>query len=182
MLTDFQKTKLPNLFNLFDMDSDGTINQRDVVRIVDAFSIKRGWQNGEKEYKALYNHFLYIWENLLEAADKNSDDRLTLEEFLSFYGHIIENEKVYTQMIEGLGTAVFSTFDTNNDGAISLEEYQDLYRVVGLECSFATAIFDQLDLDKNGTISISELLELMDQFFKSQNQHSPGNFLFGPIA
>lgn len=182
MLSEFQKVKLPNLFNMFDMDEDGTINQRDIVRIVDACSIKRGWQNGEKEYRALYNHFIHIWESLLEAADKNQDDNLSLEEFLNFYGHIIENEELYTQMIQGLGTAVFSTFDTNSDGALSLAEYQELYLVMGLESGFATTIYSHLDLDQNGTIDISELLELMDQFFKSQDRQSPGNYIFGPIA
>ncbi len=182
MLTEFQKVKLPNLFNMFDMDADGTINQRDIVRIVDACSVKRGWQNGEKEYKALYNHFISIWENLLEVADKNQDDHLTLEEFLKFYGHIIDNEELYTQMIQGLGTAVFSTFDTNSDGNLSLAEYQDFYRVIGLKTNFATTIYTHLDLDQNGFISITELLKLMDQFFKSQDHQSPGNFIFGPIA
>ena len=182
MLTSFQRAKIPNLFKVFDMDNDGNINQRDVIRIVNAVSTKRGWQNGKGEYTSLYNNFISIWKDLLSIADKNNDDQISLEEFLNFYGQILQNEFEYRKMLEGLGKTIFSTFDTDSDGNLSLSEYQDFYKVMGLESDFATAIYHHLDLDQNGIISIQELIKLLDQFFFSQDKNAPGNLLFGPIV
>ena len=181
MLTEFQKTKFPNLFKMFDMDNDGSITQRDLVRVVNACTAQRGWQSGEKDYKSLYNHFISIWETMLESADKNNDEMLSLNEILELQDNLLEDPETYDRMINGVGAAIFSTFDTNSDGRLSLKEYADFYRVMGLDVEFATLIFDQLDLDKNGIISIDELLILLDQFFTSQDKSAPGNFLFGPV-
>ena len=181
MLPYLQRIKLTNLFNLFDKDQDGLLTERDIFRIVDACAVQRGWDNGQKHHEALHRHFSMVWKSMLEAADKNKDEMLSAEELLALYYRTIQNEDEYKKVIIQIGIAVFSIFDANNDGQLSLPEYQAFYRVIGLEIDLAVEIYDKIDLDSNGMISIDELIVLLDQFFRSHDKNAPGNFLFGPV-
>lgn len=181
MLSDLQKSKIQNLFHMFDTDINGMIEKSDIVRIINTCSARFGWERGGLDYKEFETHFLSMWAGMVKRADKNQDQQVSLQEFLDFYSDLLDSPEEYQVVLGGLGGAIFGTFDVNFDGELTLGEYKEFYAAMGLSTGFATTIFARLDLNTNGRISIRELTILLDEFFSSQDPNAPGNFLFGPV-
>ena len=182
MLSELQLQKIPNLFNMFDSDRSGTMEKSDIVRIIDGCAAQRGWENTSAEYNEFYDTFFGLWVGITTLADKNQDDLIQLSEFLNFFDGIIQDPENYDMVVNGLSQAVFKTFDLNDDGKLTLNEYEGFYQTIGLAPDLANRVYSKLDLNSDGSISVDELTCLVDQFFTSQDPQSPGNEFFGPIA
>ncbi len=181
MLTDFQAAKIPNLFNMFDSNRSGTMEQDDIVRIIDGCAAQRGWANSSPEYLEFYDTFYGLWIGITTLADKNQDDLIQLDEFLSFFDGLMQDSENYDMVVNGISQAVFKTFDLDDDGKLSLAEYEGFYQTIGLESGLAQSVYGKLDLNSDGSISVDELTQLVDQFFRSEDPNAPGNEFFGPV-
>lgn len=181
MLSELQKAKIPNLFNMFDADNNGLLEASDIHRIIDTCAAKQGWTKEGEDYEEFKEHFLSMWRGMVSLADKNQDDQVTLDEFLAFYDDVLASPDKAQVVIGGLGGAIFGTFDTNFSGDLTLAEFKGFYGAMGLDTGYGTMIFSRLDRDSDHNISIKELNGLLDEFFNSQDSQAAGNFLFGPI-
>ncbi len=180
MLTEFQKEKLPRLFAMYDSDTNGFIEQEDFVRLTQAFARVRAWQPGTEEYDALETRLLSRWQKMVQFADANRDERVSLPEWLAYVDDMLGSEDAYEAEVRKIASTVFSVFDRDGDGKLTAEEYRESYEAMGLDKTLADDIFHRLDLNADGYISRSEHLTLIAQFFRSQNPQSPGNWVFGP--
>lgn len=181
MLSDLQKAKIPNLFKMFDADNNGILEAADIHRIIDTCAAKQGWQKGGEDYEEFKEHFLSMWLGMVSLADKNQDEKVTLDEFLAFYDDLLTSPDRAQIVIGGLGGAIFGTFDVNFSGDLTLDEFKEFYAAMGLDSGFGTMIFSKLSRNSDRNITIKELIELLDEFFTSQDPKAAGNFLFGPI-
>ncbi|MFK7800475.1 MAG: EF-hand domain-containing protein [Anaerolineae bacterium] len=181
MLSNFQLAKLPNLFHMFDSDKNGYLTKHDYLRIINGCAALRGWEESSQEYVNLYSTFYGQWTAITGMANKSDDGQVQLQEFLSFFDHLIHDEENYEMVINGVSLAIFGSFDLNDDGVLTADEYHSFYQVMGLDPALAPNTYKKLDLDSNGSISIRELSKLVDQFFSSQDPNAPGNELFGAI-
>jgi juvenile hormone diol kinase len=180
MLTEFQKEKLPRLFAVYDADANGFVEREDFVRLTQSFAQARGWEPGDEEYDALEARLLSRWQSMRQFADADHDDRVSLDEWLAYVDDMLDSEDAYEAEVQKIARSTFGVFDRDGDGKLDLAEYQEGYRSLGLDEALASDVFRRLDLDYDGYISKSEHLTLVDQFFRSQNPHSPGNWVFGP--
>lgn len=181
MLSELQKAKIPNLFQMFDANKNGVLDKKDIVRIINTCAVQKRLDKTSEAYNRHESAFLGLWVGMTALADKNMDDKVTLEEFLAFFDYLIESKNNYKGLVNGISEGFFCTFDQDNDGALTFIEYRQFYEAMGLDERYARTIFNQLDLDSNGSISIKTLKILIDQFFRSQDVKSPGNQFFGPI-
>lgn len=181
MLSELQKSKIPNLFQMFDANQNGVLDKGDIVRIINTCAIQKNLAKSSEAYNRHESAFLGLWVGMTTLADKDMDDKVTLEEFLSFFDYLIESQNNYKGLVNGISEGFFCTFDQDGDGSLTFIEYRHFYEAVGLDERYARDIFRQLDLDSNGTISIRTLKILIDQFFRSQDAKAPGNQFFGPI-
>ena len=182
MLTELQKSKLPNMFNMFDANNNGYIEKGDFERIISECSKRKGWQTGDAPYQEFCGNFLGLWLGMMALADKDQNDHLTLDEFLNYFDNLIQNPDSYQRVAIGLNYGVFGTFDSDNDGVLSAAEYEDFYVAMGLDVNFARQVYGRLDLNGDSGITLDELSMLVDQFLKSDDPNAPGNVFFGPIA
>jgi juvenile hormone diol kinase len=180
MLTEFQKEKLPRLFAMYDADANGFIEQEDFARLVQTFAQVRGWQPGTEEYDALETRLLSRWQKMLQFADADRDERVSLAEWLAYVDDMLSSEDAYEVEVQKIASTTFGVFDRDGDGELTIEEYSEGYAAMSLDKTFADDIFRRLDLNADGHISRSEHLTLIAQFFRSQNPQSPGNWVFGP--
>ena len=85
-------------------------------------------------------------------------------------------------MIEPIGRMVFTILDQDGDDAVTVGEYCAIFEPAGINPAEATAAFEHLDLNHDGRLGIDEILQLADQFFRSNNPSDPGNALFGFVT
>src|ERR1051325_8194916 len=85
MLTDFQKRKLTALFNLYDVNKDGVVEQADFEHIVQNLAAIQGFQPGSPEYTRLSADHMAVWQNIQQVSGVAGSQRVTPEEFLA--GH-----------------------------------------------------------------------------------------------
>jgi juvenile hormone diol kinase len=181
MLTDLQKRKITNLFAVHDLDHDGLLRQRDFEEYTRRVTSTRGWKFGSPEYAEVRSRFMTFWTGLVATADTGHDHRVTTEEWFAYWDQLLENRDLYDSIPKPIADAMFRLLDADGDGAITADDYALLYRAGGLDPALAGEAFARLDLDRDGRISIEEMLTLVDQFFRSDDPDSPGNWLFGPF-
>lgn len=74
----------------------------------------------------------------------------------------------------------FDIQDVDKDGTISLEEYGVMYKIHGIgDDSLVAEIFAKLDFDGDGKIMKNDYLNLVADFYLSNNPQAPGNLFFG---
>lgn len=180
MLTQFQQSKLANLFAMYDSDKDGYITQSDLQRVVDTYAQICEWDKTSEQYKTFQHKFTTIrWQHMLQVADKNNDNQVSLDEYLTYCNELIDSPADYEKEVKGIGAIAFSVFDRNQDEQLSLGEFRDFYRAINLDDALAPTLFGKLSLGDDALISKEQFVTLLDQFFRSQDQNAPGNILFG---
>ena len=76
---------------------------------------------------------------------------------------------------------LFAGMDADGDGQITAAENRGWFEVFGLDVAGAPAVFAACDLNGDGFISRDEWLQLVEQFFYSDDPKAPGNTLFGVL-
>lgn len=178
MLSQLQTHKLTHLFNILDFDSNGHIQEEDFEAIGENLAIVRDFEFDSPEFDSLTGLTKGIWTNLVPFVDGGG---VNLSDWLSFLGKILdeENGDVYYRYVTQFVETLFDLFDENNDGVISQTEYIDLFIGLRIEVRFAPKAFRKLDINGDGIISKDELIKSVDEFMKSDDPNSTGNWLFG---
>ena len=70
MLTELQKRKWTRLFQVYDADGNGVVEQADFEIIFQNLAQVRNLEANEPEYEQLHAKFIEDWENLQKDADK----------------------------------------------------------------------------------------------------------------
>ena len=101
--------------------------------------------------------------------------------FLKFIDKILspENEEMYHAFVTQVAGNVFDSFDLNKDGVISINEYVDMFMCYHIKIKYSAKAFMKIDGNRDDHIVKEELLEAIDQFFKSDDPKAAGNWLFG---
>jgi hypothetical protein len=181
MLTEFQKQKLPALFALHDLNRDGVITRADFEEFTRRVASSRGWGLASAEYQELLSRFLTFWDGLAQTASAGGAGWVTPTEWLDYWDRILGTPGMYDQIAAPIGRTLFTILDQDGDGAVTADEYASMYAHGGLDPAEAAAAFARLDLDGDGRLSVDEVMQLADQFFRSENATDPGNLLFGPV-
>ena len=76
----------------------------------------------------------------------------------------------------------FDVVDADNDGVISLEEFQLYFKCVGIDVSHAKASFDGIDTDRDGKITKEEFVAASIEFFFGFDKTSGATLFYGPLV
>lgn len=141
--TQDQLEVLQNEFLRLDKDKNGTLEKRELEEMTSS---------------RLTKNFDMDWEQIIEECDFNRDGVIDFQEFMSacIDRQVLEKE-------EDLKIA-FRLLDTNKDGVISLDDFDDLFNSYG-GARMDTEIWDNLlhEADKNqdGVVSFNEFKDSM---------------------
>ena len=179
MLTKFQKRKLTVLFHHQDMDNDGFLGKADYELFVKRVGEVQNYPPGSPQYEALYAQNMAVWEQVRQVADKDGDDRVSLEEFLQSYDVTLSEEKLFDQLVTQYGKSLLALWDRDGDGRLSGVEYVALSGCWGVGEGAAREAFRHLDRDGNGYLTIEELMQTAKEFY-GDDPDAPGNWMAGP--
>ena len=179
MLSEFQKRKLTVVFHHHDMNDDGVLEKADYERFVQRFGQVQNFAPDSPEYKAIYGQTMAAWEHVRQVADKDKDNRVSLEEFLESYDVTLGDEKLFEQLVIGYAQTMLASADRDGDGRLSGAEYAALLECYGIAKKSAQEAFRHLDRDANGYLSVEELMQSAREFY-GDDPEAPGNWAVGP--
>lgn len=177
MASELQQKKWANMFNMFDVNGDGKIEQADFDQFHTRLYEMRGIGPGDAQYDELNGRFAEFSQALQQVAQSDS---ITIDEWLQFLSHVANSPNKY-QVVRPISEAIFGLWDLNGDGHVSLTEYRKLCTVMRLDAEYADQIFTKLDLNQDKQITVDELITLSDEFFVGDDPSAPGNLFFGPL-
>ena len=184
MLTTAQKEKLTQVFRIWDTSDNGFLELEDWETIAKRHAELDGFATDSPEYKEMLALFTAIWNVIRNFADTDRDQRVSLDEFLTYaedeFGDV--EEVAYDKLPDrqrGMFEVILKWTDRDEDGRIGYDDYASwLSAWLGHEVSPKQA-FERLDADGDGYISIDEMRQHIAEFVLSDDPNAAGNRLFG---
>ena len=181
-MSDFQRMKLARMFDVYDLNGDGFLEEEDFTRRAHQFAEERGWSNDSHDYREQLEFTRADWQNLREATDADRDGRVTRDEWLSFAEYMLADPDALDQYAYGDADMIFRAMDSDHDGKITADEYRMYLRVYHIDGVHARPLFERLDTDGDGFVTRDEILQALREYLFSDDFEAPGNFLYGPIS
>ncbi|CAH1267999.1 Hypp3820 [Branchiostoma lanceolatum] len=185
-LTDFQRKKIENCFDFYDINNDGILRfDEDFETALKAYIKLNGWTEDSKQYVQYYRRWVAFWNNLYAGKmfrkDGKGDQQITREEFHSMWTHALMNRTDINKAprwVRDLIPNTYHAIDTDGDNTIKLKDYEKFFEAFGRNNS-AADIFNKLDINGDGMVSRTEWDIHMQDFFISEDETRPGNHLWG---
>lgn len=178
MASEFQRTKLQDMFNAFDVNGDGCLEEEDFAALASRWGrLPRVRADGELAAR-VEEVLLGWWQHLSQTVDTDNDGRIDMDDLLA----MVDRLPTMQDAVAATADTVFDAVDENGDGRISRNEHQrliDLWHGQGITTG---DVFDRLDQDADGHLSRSEFAALWIQFWISDDPDEPGNYVCGPVA
>ncbi|MBC6399488.1 MAG: EF-hand domain-containing protein [Ekhidna sp.] len=181
MLTNFQKEKISHYFRVvLDQDRNGVLEEEDFKEIGESLCTMWGYKPGTPNYDRIIDNSLTSWKTF-KSYFEGMDAVANEEQFIRFYEKILApgGEKLYKKFVLRMVRSLFDAFDLNKDSVISVDEYSDMFMCYHIPIKYSAKAFVKLDRDGDNYITKKELLHAINEFFKSKDECSPGNWLFG---
>lgn len=185
MIGELQRLKASHYFDLLDEDENGIVDIGDFELRAERLADARGITD-ERARDGLKKRVLTWWEHLCTLADVDDDDRVSREEWETYWEALQasvnqadtpNNETI--QSLERAARGTFQAMDTSNSGHITEEEYAEWLEAWGVDES-ATA-FERLDRDNDGYLTDNDLIKAVKEFYLSNDPSAPGNVLYGEL-
>jgi Ca2+-binding EF-hand superfamily protein len=180
-LSDFQQMKMGRMFDIYDLNADGRIEESDFTRRAHSFARERGWDEESPRFREQLDFTLADWQNLQQAADSDGDGSVTRDEFLDFAQVMLNDSEALEQYAYMDADLIFRAMDSDGDGRITADEYGMYLRAYRIDDSMGADFFDQIDRDRDGFVTRDEILGALKDFLFSDDTSAPGNYLFGPL-
>ncbi|MDY7015768.1 MAG: EF-hand domain-containing protein [Cyanobacteriota bacterium] len=180
MLTELQKRKLTKLFCMYDNNCGGFLEYQDFQNVLSKLARLRNWSSRSSKYLILENTLKARWKKLEQAADTSHNKQVNLEEWLNYYDEILSDGQKYNEQVRALVEVLFEAFDRDGDGKINQQEWSELLGVYNISPVYVSSIFPKIDINSDGVLTKEELLELIRDFYYSNDPENPANFMFGP--
>lgn len=177
MITNFQKRKLINLFNIHDINGNGQLEAQDFALMTRRFATLRGLQPEDEPYKALAQGFDQFWMGL-KTADTNGDGVISYEEWWAWWQQIMDGG-LYEQIAKPIGEMMFSSCYPDADGNVSKDNFIQYYQTISGDNRAAETVFEHIHTE--GVLSVDSLNALLYEYFHSNDAHAKGNWMFGSV-
>lgn len=179
MLSELRRKKMARLFQVYDVNKSGSLEQSDFERIAANFCQIHGWQPESDGYQVMHQAQIAQWQQIQAMSDTNNDTKVSLAEYLGAYENIEDESAFYEATVNAIVDLTFDYFDRDQDGAMTAVEFSEVYAVFNLPAAEAEAAFAQMDESDDGRIHKTDALRLVREFYLSDDPEAAGNIFFG---
>jgi len=180
MLTELQKQKLPTLFAQHDADRDGFLTRADHEAQGQRIAQFKGWAPESPQATEMTERFVKFWQGLAQTADVNDDARVSMNEWYGYWDAILSSPDMYAMIVKPISQSALGMMDRDDDGKVSLDDFVEYLGWSKVDPNVAHDSFQRLDLNRDGFLTTDESMELVEQYFRSDDPSAPGNWFFGP--
>ncbi|MGH3772715.1 MAG: EF-hand domain-containing protein [Pseudonocardiaceae bacterium] len=110
-------------------------------------------------------------------VDSDTDGRIGREEFIGVMKSSVTAPENFEDAVIRIADAFMRIVDTTGDGSLDFDEYVRMYDGLGIDPTHSCDAFRRLDRDGNGKISHEEFRAAITEFYLSDDENAPGNWL-----
>ena len=170
---EFWLKKIRNVYTVRDLNKDGYISKADFMIMIQRYKDMGCPEEHLDKLSCGYNFLCAT----LGLPDENA--KVTLEESITNFTAPSNSPNV--DQIAGLFNLMFEFIDSDENGVISYKEWEDYYRVCGIDTKFAKASFDAMDTNGDGLISKEEFYAYNMEFYFSTEDTLKSSIMYGPL-
>jgi hypothetical protein len=178
MLSETMQRKLKSVARRWDDNGDGFVEEDDYAIAAGRLAALSGYPSDSPEYGGILRALMAGWE-LMRQFDTDGDGRVSPEECLGGFEAIHADPARYEEVIVAPSKGIFDLLDADHDGRISAAEHEAFLRAFNASDDEVSTSFAHIDFDEDGYLSRVDFLQLVDQFFRSDDPDLPGTWLFG---
>ncbi|WP_338760784.1 hypothetical protein WAF17_14245 [Bernardetia sp. ABR2-2B] len=184
-LTPLQERKARRMFEIFDINNDGTIERNDFTIILDKLSEVVPFSKQSETYRGLNYLYQNRWKKMLFFADgtidNEKDEKISIQEWIFYCNSLIEKNS-YEEDILPITCYVIRLFADQNkkeDFKIDISVFEKFYSAYGINKELAKQVFEKLDVEKKGYLTEEQITNYWREFYESNDENALGNWFFG---
>ncbi|MEY2245213.1 EF-hand domain-containing protein [Streptomyces sp. SAS_267] len=166
MVSSEYERRIAARFAGFDQDGNGYIDREDFNAATKAVLAEFGTPARSDRGQALYIGAEAFWQGMAGIADRDGDQRITREEFVSgAVKRLRDNPDRFAEIARPFLHAALAVADTDGDGAATVEETTRVLRALGVGDAIAATVAAALDADTDGRIGETEIVSGFARYF-----------------
>ncbi|MFB7085586.1 EF-hand domain-containing protein [Streptomyces sp. NPDC056296] len=153
-------------FATFDQDGNGYIDRSDFSGAAKAVLAEFGTAARSEKGQALYGGAEAFWQGMAGIADRDGDQRITREEFVSgAVKRLRDNPDRFAEIARPFLHAALDVADTEGDGAATVEAAARVLTALGVPGDDARSVAEALDADGDGEVGEAEIVPAFARYF-----------------
>ncbi|GGN14535.1 EF-hand domain-containing protein [Streptomyces fuscichromogenes] len=153
-------------FATFDQDGNGWIDREDFNAAAKALLAEFGVPARSDKGQALYAGAEAFWQGMAGMADRDGDQRITRQEFVSgAVKRLHDNPERFGEIARPFLHAALSLADRDGTATATVDDTVRVLRVLGVAPELARAIAAGLDTDGDGRIAETEIVPAFARYF-----------------
>ncbi|MFJ8147097.1 EF-hand domain-containing protein [Streptomyces sp. NPDC096094] len=153
-------------FATFDQDGNGYIDRSDFSGAAKAVLAEFGTAARSEKGQALYGGAEAFWQGMAGIADRDGDQRITREEFVSgAVKRLRDTPDRFAEIARPFLHAALDVADTEGDGAATVEAAARVLTALGVPGDAARSVAEALDADGDGKVAEAEIVPAFARYF-----------------
>ncbi|WP_399940318.1 calcium binding protein CalD [Streptomyces sp. BBFR25] len=153
-------------FTTFDQDGNGHIDRSDFSGAAKALLAEFGVAARSDKGQALYGGAEALWQGLAGIADRDGDQRIIREEFVTgAVKRLRDKPDRFAEIARPFLHAALDVADTDGDGAATVAEAARALTAFGVPEDLARSAAAALDADGDGRIGETEIVPAFARYF-----------------
>ncbi|WP_171114685.1 MULTISPECIES: EF-hand domain-containing protein [unclassified Streptomyces] len=166
MVSSEYERRIAARFATFDQDGNGYIDREDFSGAAKALLAEFGTASRSDKGQALYGGAEAFWQGMAGIADRDGDQRITREEFVTgAVKRLRDNPDRFAEIARPFLHAALDVADPDGDGAATVEDLARVLQVLGVSEDIARAAAATLDADGDGKVSEAEIIPAFARYF-----------------
>jgi Ca2+-binding EF-hand superfamily protein len=153
-------------FATFDQDGNGYIDREDFSTAAKALLAEFGVTARSEQGQALYAGAEAFWQGMAGIADRDGDQRITREEFVTgAVKRLRDNPSRFAEIARPFLHATLAVAHTDADGHVTVPDIVRILRVLHVPEQTAHAVATTLDADADGKIAETDIVPAFARYF-----------------
>ncbi|MCX5265224.1 EF-hand domain-containing protein [Streptomyces sp. NBC_00199] len=153
-------------FATFDQDGNGYIDRVDFAAAAKAVLAEFGVAARSDKGQAVYGGAEAFWQGMAGIADRDGDQRITREEFVTgAVKRLRDNPDRFAEIARPFLHAALDVADADGDGRATVEDTVRVLRALGAPEEVARGAAAVLDADADGKVGEAEIVPAFARYF-----------------
>jgi Ca2+-binding EF-hand superfamily protein len=153
-------------FATLDQDGNGYIDREDFSAAAKALLAEFAVPARSAKGQALYAGAEAFWQGMAGIADRDGDQRITREEFVTgAVKRLRDNPDRFAEIARPFLHAALAVADEDADGRVTIEDTARVLRVLHVPQDIARTAAEALDGDGDGTVTEADLIPAIAGYF-----------------